>query len=323
LVRLRSALVALTVVASLTLFASLALLPAACTGSRESGGGRGSTAVGADEAERLYQEGLDSARRAETAPLPTPEPVTSPLPPGAPPPAAPEFKAEELRALQLFEQALAARPDHAGANLALAELLAPHAIRRVDRERAEREAAARRQAAAGRRPRKGAPPPTPPPLPASAAGGVEFGPDRVLRAYQAAMQADPGRGPVDKMIAFAVRVGRLDAAEAGHQELLRRVKESAEPYALYGDFLAQEKKDRDGAIEQYRQALIWKPDDEATRQKLAQIYLDRGAEYYNRQEYALAAVEFKESEKYVTDRSSEQGQRLQSYLQRMKEIRSR
>jgi tetratricopeptide (TPR) repeat protein len=135
------------------------------------------------------------------------------------------------------------------------------------------------------------------------------------------MAADPSRAPVDRLIAFATRAGRLDAAEGAHQELLRRVKESAEPYALYGDFLATQRNDRDGAIDQYRQALIWKADDEVTRAKLADIYLARGIEYYGKQEFARAAAELKEAQKYVTDRDSERGRRLQTYLERMREIR--
>ena len=38
-----------------------------------------------------------------------------------------------------------------------------------------------------------------------------------------------------------------------------------EPFIQYGTFLLEQKGDALGAIEQYRQALIWKSDDEATR----------------------------------------------------------
>lgn len=294
-----------------------ALLAGGCSGTGGSAGTGGAVAVGDDEAERLYQEGLTWARKAQTAPLPTPEPPTRPLPAGAPPPAAPEFKPEELRAVELFEQTLATRPDHAGASLAMADLLAPHAIRRVEGARAERERLAAMAARRRRRAAPTAPPPTAPPAP------IDASPERVARAYEAAMRADPGRAPVERMIAFALAVGRLDAAEAGYQELLKRVRESAEPYVLYGDFLAARKKDFDGAIEQYRQALIWKPDDDVTRRKVANIYLDRGAEYYRAQQYALAAAEFRASERYISDRDSEEGKRLRQYQQRMREIRAR
>ena len=62
-------------------------------------------------------------------------------------------------------------------------------------------------------------------------------------------------------------------------------------------------------------------DDEATKAKLADIYLARGVEYYGKQEFARAAAELKEAQKYVTDRESERGRRLQTYLERMREIR--
>jgi tetratricopeptide (TPR) repeat protein len=285
-----------------------ALAAAACLG-RSGGGSAGSTPDGG-EAERLYEEGVSWARKAEAAPLPTPDPAAGG--------AAPEFKPEELRALESFEKALAAQPDHAASHLALADLLAPHALARAERERAVRAA---QEAAAQRRPRRGRPPPPTPPPVATPVSLVDASVDRVIGAYRAALQADPSRAPVDRLIAFAARAGRLDAAEDGHQELLRRVRESAEPYALYGDFLVAHRADRERAIEQYRQALIWKPDDEAVRAKLADIHLARGIEHYGKQEFARAAVEFKEATKYVSDRDSERGRRLQAYLQRMREIR--
>jgi hypothetical protein len=286
---------------------ALAFLAGACTGST---GGGGEAASGADEAERLYQEGVSWASKAETAPLPTPDAATSTV--------VPEFKAEELRALESFEKAIAARPEHGGAHLALANLLAPHAIRRIEFERRAKEA---QEAAAQSRPRRGGPASAAPMPTLAPVGMADVSPARVLRAYQAAVQADPGRAPVEALVAFAVRVGQLDAAEAGHLELLRRVKESPEPHALYGDFLVAHRKDLEAAIDQYRQALIWKADDEATRGKLADIYLTRGIDYYGRQEFVRAAAELREAEKYVTDRDSPQGRRLQSYLKRMREIR--
>jgi len=292
---------------------ALAVVAGACAGSGGSGGGAGeSGGGGSEEVDRLYQEGLSWAKRAEAAPLPTPDPATVAGGSGGAFAAAPEFKPEELRAVESFEKALSAHPNHAGANLALGDLLAPHALRRLEAQRA-------RDAAAKGRPRKGQARDAAVTLvPVST---VDASPERVIRVYQAALQADPGRTPADRLISFAVPAGRLDAAEAAHHELLLRVKERAEPYALYGDFLAMQKKDLDGAIDQYRQALIWKPDDEDTRRKLADIHLTRGVEYYGRQEFTRAVIEFKESEKYVTDRDSEQGRRLQTYLTRMKEIR--
>jgi tetratricopeptide (TPR) repeat protein len=256
------------------------------------------------DAEARYYLGLAWAKKAESAPLPTPPPLESPLPRGALAPPAPEFKPEELQAIENLEAATQARPDHVAAQLALADLLAPHALRRYQRIR---EAAAR----------KGKPelvvfPDTP----------VDVSVDRVVRAYRAAVSADTtGREPVDKLISFAVKVDRLADAEHGHRELLARIRERAEPFALYGDFLAEVRHDPDAAIEQYRQALIWEPGNEATRGKIAQIYLDRGKLAFDRQQFATAEAQLSEARKYVTDRDSEQGRRLALYTARLREIR--
>lgn len=289
----------------------LAVVAGACAGS--GGGAGGPAGGGSDEADRLYQQGLSWAQKAETAPLPTPDPAAVAGGPGGAFAGAPEFKPDELRAIESFEKALAADPNHAGAHVALADILAPHALRRLEAQRA-RDAAAKGRSRKEQARAAAAVPLVP-------VSTVDASPERVIRGYQTALQADPGRAPADRLIAFAVPAGRLDVAEAAHHELLRRVKESAEPYARYGDFLATQRKDLDGAIDQYRQALIWKADDEDTRRKLADIHLERGIEYYGRQEFSRAAVEFKESAKYVTDRDSKQGRRLQTYLTRMKEIR--
>jgi tetratricopeptide (TPR) repeat protein len=259
------------------------------------------------DAESLYEQGRIWTLKARQAPLPTAAPPVSPLPKGVAPPPPPEFKEEELRAADLFEQALSARGDHPKAGLALAELLAPHAARRHDREK---EAARRRRGRA-------APPPV-----AETDTAVDWSVDRALRLFQQAMQAEPAsRGPAEALIAFAVRVDRLDAAEEGYQELTRRVKESPEPHVLYGDFLLDRRKDPARAVEQYRQALIWKADDETTRRKLAEIYLTRGADHYRRQEYGMADAQFREAAKYISDPGSDQAGRLQDFRQRLSQLR--
>ena len=68
----------------------------------------------AGDPEGIYLQGRVWAKKAETAPLPTPPPVESPLPRGATPPGAPEFKDEEIRALAAYEKAIAARPELGG-----------------------------------------------------------------------------------------------------------------------------------------------------------------------------------------------------------------
>jgi len=257
-----------------------------------------------DDPDSLYYQGRVWARKAESAPLPTPPPAPSPAPAGWQAPPTPELKTEEVRAAQLYEKAIAAKPDSPGPHLGLAQLLAPHAAHLHD---LAEEAAKHKK-----------------PAPATADLPVDVSVDRVIRAYQFAMQADPtGSVPVDELVRFGRRVGRLDAAEAGFAEMVHRKKEAetAEPLARYGDFLAEEKKDPMGAIEQYRQVLIWKPDDDATRNKVAAIYLKMAAESFAAQQYAIADDRLKDASKYITDRTSAQGQTLAEYQNKLHSIR--
>jgi tetratricopeptide (TPR) repeat protein len=271
-----------------------------------------------DDPEALYLQGRAWARKAESAPIPTPPTPPSPLPKGAPLPGPPEFKPEERRAIDLLERAVALRPDLAPAHLALAQVLAPQAIRFHEREQAAR-AARQREASARRRPGRGAPlEPLPTPEP-----GVDYSPERVAREYTLAMRGDSGRPSVEALIAFAVKTRRLDDAELGYQELVRRVKESGEPLAMYGDFLVRDKKDPVAAVEQYRQALIWSPNDDVTRSKLANIFLTRGLDYFNQQQYAMADAQFAEAAKYIPDRDSPEGRILTEHQAKLREIRVR
>jgi tetratricopeptide (TPR) repeat protein len=257
-----------------------------------------------NDPDALYYQGLAWAKKAQTAPLPTPPPVASPQPKGVPAAPAPEFKTEELNAIARLEAAVQAQPGHAAAQLALGDLLAPHALRRYQRLK---EAANR----------KGKPEAVV--LPESP---VDVSLERVERAYRAAVQADTvSPVPVEKMIAFDVGADRLAAAEEGFHELLNRVRERAQPFVQYGDFLAQVKKDQDRAIEQYRQALIWEPHNEDASRKLAEIYLSRGIAFFEQQQYASAEAQLTEAKKYVADRNSELGQRLARYTDRLREIR--
>ncbi|HET9317939.1 MAG TPA: hypothetical protein VFQ51_20260 [Vicinamibacteria bacterium] len=268
-----------------------------------------------DDPESQVLQGRAWAKKAESAPLPTPPPVEGELPRGVAAPAAPVFKAEELQALGLFEKAIAGRPDLGEAHLGVAELLAPHAIRRYDRQR---EAAAGRTVPRRRRGR--APEPTPA-APEGDAQGVDYGVERVVRAYEfAARSEDAGQAGADGLIAFGTRVGRLDAAEAGFRHLLEKVKEKPEPLIRYGNFLVEQKKDGDAAIEQYRQALIWKPDDEPTRLRIASIYLARGKEHFDSQQFGVAEAEFKQAAKWVAP-GSPQAEELRSLQNRLLEIR--
>ena len=255
------------------------------------------------------QQARDLMKRAEAAPLPTPLPPPSPIPRGWKPGPAPEFKPEEIEAVRLLEQSAAANPRQMEANDLLARALEPHAIRAHDRAAA---------VAAAKGNRKASPPPTPPDQ------GIDASPARVARAYRAAVEAAPTGGEeLETLIRFGTRVEELDAVDWAHQELIRRAKENATavPLTRYGDFLRDVKKDVPRALEQYRNALIWSPDDAALRAKVADIYLGLAKDHLARQEYAATELNVREAAKYVSDRASTQGRMLADFQKRLAEIR--
>jgi tetratricopeptide (TPR) repeat protein len=252
--------------------------------------------------ESLCLQGAAWTKKAELAPLPTPPPA-EPGTRGGPPPA-PEFKPEELKAVEAFERVLEGQPGSGCANLGLADLLAPHALRL---HAAQAQASRRRRAA---------------PPAAMQEGGPDYRPERVLQAYRAAVQADMAAAePVERMVAFALQVDSLDDADQGLQELLRREREKPEPLVRYGDFLLTQKKNSLGAIEQYRQALIWRPDDPATKAKIADIYIGQAIDAYSKNQYAVADARLRDAQKYVTDPVSPQGLKIRDYMGKLNAIR--
>jgi tetratricopeptide (TPR) repeat protein len=258
------------------------------------------------EAAALYYQGVAWAGKAESAPLPTPPPAGD----HAGLPGAPEFKPEELTALDFFEKALAAGPADGRAELALAELLAPHAVRWH-----ERHVAAQHSTRKGRQAAPASPPPLPPGVP-------DYRTDRVIEAYRAALRGDPAsKQAAEGLARFSLRVGRLDDADAAFRELIQRDKENPENLVRYGDFLAGDRKDTAAAVDQYRQALIWRPGDDETRGKIADVFIAQGIAHYQKQEYAVAEARFAEADKYVTDRNTPRGIRIQDYLARLRSIR--
>jgi tetratricopeptide (TPR) repeat protein len=242
------------------------------------------------DADTLYLLGRAWAGKAETAPLPTPAPGTAAVSGAA-------LKPEEARALAFYERAVAARPDHAGAHLAIAELLAPHAL-----------------AAAG--PRGGG---------ASATGGGgDVSVDRVLRSFGEAIQADPsGTAALEAMIRFATRAGRWTAADGGFQELIQRRREDPDLLVRYGDFLSGPGGNPEAALARYAQALLWRPDDASTRVKMAEIHLATAASLLARQQYAAAEAQLRAASRFATDPASPQAARLRELEGRLREIRGR
>ena len=241
----------------------------------------------AADAEALYLLGRAWAGKAETAPVPTPQP-------GVAVPFGPPLKPEEARALAFFERAVSARPDHAGAHLAIAELLAPHALLAA---------------------------------PSGGSGAAAMGEgvvDRVLQSYGQAIQADPaGTAAVEAMIRFATRAGRVSDADGGFQELVRRRREDPGVLVRYGDFLAGPGANADGALVQYAQALIWRPDDTATRLKMAEILLASANTLLTQRQYSAAEARLRDARRYVADPASPQAARLRELEGRLREIRGR
>ena len=249
-------------------------------------------AVGdASDADSLYVLGRAWAGKAATAPVPAPEPG-QPLPP---------MKGEELRALSFLERAVAARPDHAAAQLALADLLAPHALARVEAERQRSKGS-----------------PLAPPA------GPDASPERVVRAYADAMQADPaGSEAGERLVRFASSAGRWAEVDATYQELVRRRREDPALLVGYGDFLAGQGANPEGALAQYAQALMWRPDDRATRLKMADIYLREAAAHLGKNEYAAADQRIRDAKRLNFDASSAQGARMRDLEQQLRDIRGR
>jgi tetratricopeptide (TPR) repeat protein len=246
----------------------------------------------AADPEAAYLAGRAWAGKAESAPVPMGTP-------GGPS----VLKPEEERALGFYERAVAARPDFGDAHVAIAELLAPHAV-----------------AAAAARP---APMPRGKPGAAVAAAPDPLV-DRVLSGYGNAMQSDlAGTQAAEALIAFATRVGRTSEADAAFQELVRRRREDQALLVRYGDFLAGPAGKPEAALAQYAQALIWKPDDTATKLKMAEIHLAAAAAYLRDLQYVQAEARLKDAKRYAVDPASPQAKRLAELEGRVREIRGR
>jgi tetratricopeptide (TPR) repeat protein len=235
-----------------------------------------------NDPEALYLLGRAWAGKAQAAPVPTPGP-------GSAAPAGSLLKPEEEQALAFYERATAARPDHAGAHLAIAQLLAAHAL-----------------------------------LGARVGEKADTSVDRVLRSFGNAIQADPaGIVAVEEMIRFAMAAGRVSAADGGFQELVRRRREDPEVLVRYGDFLAGPAGDADAALARYAQALIWRPDDTATRLKMAEIHLTAASALLAKLQYAAVEARLRDARRFVVDPASPQAARLREIEGRIRDIRGR
>ncbi len=255
--------------------------------------------------EQLALLGAVWAKKAAAAPLPTPQAPPSPASRRATPAAAPEFKPEELTALGFVERALQAQPGHGLASMVLAELLAPHAARRFDLEKA---ALARKRRGKA--------------LDAAQPGDPDYSIQRVFGAFRDAVLGQPAaREPVDRMFEFALRVERLEDAQWALDQLILRERESPDPLVRYGDFLRDRKKEPHKAIERYREALIWKPDAEPILERIADIYISDGMAAFGKQQWAVTEARLKEAKKYVKNPNSPQGLKIRDYESRLASIR--
>jgi hypothetical protein len=191
---------------------------------------------------------------------------------------------EEMQALDLFQQAVAARPDHARAHLAIGDLLAPYALAS----------------------------PAPAALDAAAGAGTVATVDRVLEAFGAAIQADPADiTAVEQLIDFALETDRAPEAAAGFRELTRRDRENPAVLVRYGDFLAGPGEDPAAALGVYGQALIWRPDDKGIHLKIADLHIDAALVRLELDQYAAVEAQLREARKHMVVPGSSQARRLQ------------
>jgi tetratricopeptide (TPR) repeat protein len=239
-----------------------------------------------DDPVSLYYQGVIYVRKGKATPLPESG-----------------YRPEDKNAAILLERAIAAKPEFAAAHFTLAEVLLPYTEQHFG--------PAKKKAARGASP--------------AAPDDPDISPERVARAYQAAVQHDKSsRAPIDALIKFAREMKRPDDADIAYRELLLREKESAAPHIAYGDFLAQEKKDPFHAIEQYQLALVWTPQDavpNVPKERIGMVYLDWAEDHFAKGEWANAAARLKDSQKWVTDPASPAGQRLRALQTKLAEIR--
>lgn len=263
------------------------LLVAGCTWG---GGGPGSTEAGVEEARALIETGeydtalarLGGAEDAESLYLLGRAWAGKARLAGRV--GGDQLGPEEAQALGFLKRAVEARPELAAAHLEIAELLAPHV---------PVEPVSGTRAADG-------------PAPVASV-------DRVLGAYGAAIQADPAdTRAVEALITFATRTGRLPEAEAGYRELIRRDRENPVALVRFGDFLVESMQDPAAAEGVYAQALMWQPDDNATRLKIADIHIGAASGHLELDQYAAADAELREARKYVGSAPSPQAERLRA-----------
>ncbi len=233
-------------------------------------------------ADGLYYQGAVWAAKAKAAAAPGSA-------------TAPELSEDELRALELYDAAITQQDEHPMAHLALADLLAPHSLALYAAQKASRRSV-----------------PTP-------EGAPDLSPDRVVQIYETAIRMTPtSPTPVERLIDFATRVERFEAANEAYRKLIVLRPERPEPLVAYGDFLVQYRKDPQSAVERYREAMIWAPNDEAIPPKIADVYVARGEELYKNGQNVAARKSFEEARKWVRDWKSEQGLKVREYLDKLR-----
>jgi hypothetical protein len=120
-----------------------------------------------------------------------------------------------------------------------------------------------------------------------------------------------------------MRAGRPGEADAAFQELVRRRREDPALLVRYGDFLAGPAGKPEGALAQYGQAIIWRPDDSATKLKMADIHLTAAAAHLRDLEYVAAEARLKQARRYTVDPASPQAARLAELERRLRDVRGR
>lgn len=220
-----------------------------------------------------------------------------------------DLRVEEGMALRLLEAAAGAQPDLADAHLAMAELLEPGALRWLAAEREAPPPNERRRTAV-----KPAPPEVEP----------THGPMRVLQEYRKAAHADRASAPiVESWLRFALAAQKPEEAEVALQELLVRKPRDADPLLRYGDFLRDVRGDRSGALDRYREALIWQAGDERIKERIVSVFLDLAEQHLASQEYGAAEQRLRDVNRYAPFSDREVTRRFAALTQKLSSIRGR
>ena len=272
---------------------SLAKASPAARRRRPSGANAAATQA---EPERALLQGARGPERRRRRRLPTPAAPTAPIPKGAAA-AAPEFKPEEIEAARLLREGRG--------RAAATSAAAPRHRRACSPARHRRRAPGPARAALDGAGPEAAPAPRP-----ARSGRRRLQPGPGGPAYRGRVEANPST-PASSRPWCASRGGSaasttMDAALSGADPGATRRTRS--PWCATATSCCGDRKDAAAAVDQYREALIWRPDDDDDAREDGRPLSRAGRRSTTtRRQYAVAEARFVEAAKYVTDRLARRG----------------